>query len=239
MATRQLTAAIDGLPDTAARGASLLPGWTRGHVLSHLARNAEAGVRLLDWARTGVPSRQYESLGAREADIEAGAGRPVAELAQDVRQTAAAFADEAAAMPPQAWQRVVRYAAGEEPAAVAIAAARLAEVLVHHVDLDIGYRSSDWPAPFTGAALSRVTAFLRESGQAGEFAQLRGTDTGHTFDLRPVSSGPAGLVVAGPEHELLAWLLGRSGGRSLTGLAGPAGPVPAAPGLAGFSWVGR
>jgi maleylpyruvate isomerase len=93
-------------------GSSLLPGWTRGHVLTHLARNAEGGTRLLGWARTGVPSYEYRSLAARAAAIEAGAGRPAAALIQDVRQTAGAFAAAATGMPEQAWQRVVRCTAG-------------------------------------------------------------------------------------------------------------------------------
>src|ERR1700728_991100 len=74
-ATDRLLADIEGLPDRAAREPSLLPGWTRGHVLTHLARNAEGGTRLLIWARTGTPSYEYESLEARAAAIEAGSGR--------------------------------------------------------------------------------------------------------------------------------------------------------------------
>jgi maleylpyruvate isomerase len=60
-ATDQLLAGLDGLSDAQVAGPSLLPGWTRGHVLTHLARNAEGGTRLLGWARTGVPSYEYES----------------------------------------------------------------------------------------------------------------------------------------------------------------------------------
>jgi hypothetical protein len=73
------------------------------------------GTRLLGWARTGVPSYEYESLTARAAAIEAGADRPAAILIQDVRQTADAFAAAATGMPPEAWQRFVRYTAGQEP----------------------------------------------------------------------------------------------------------------------------
>ncbi|HXB49267.1 MAG TPA: maleylpyruvate isomerase N-terminal domain-containing protein [Streptosporangiaceae bacterium] len=109
-------------------GPSLLPGWTRGHVLTHLARNAEGGTRLLGWARTGVPSHEYESLAARAAAIEAGADRPAEVLIHEVRQTADAFAAAATRMRPDAWQRVVRYAAGQEPRAEVIVPSRLAEV---------------------------------------------------------------------------------------------------------------
>ena len=41
-------------------------------MLTHLARNADGGTRLLEWARTGVPSYEYESVAARAAAIEQG-----------------------------------------------------------------------------------------------------------------------------------------------------------------------
>jgi maleylpyruvate isomerase len=73
-ATGALVDGIGGLTDGDARGPSLLPGWTRGHVLTHLARNAEGGTRLLGWARTGAASYEYESVAARADAIEEGRG---------------------------------------------------------------------------------------------------------------------------------------------------------------------
>ena len=57
------------------REPSRLPGWTRGHVVTHVARNAEGLCRLLRWARTGIETPMYPSIQARDAAIEAGAGR--------------------------------------------------------------------------------------------------------------------------------------------------------------------
>src|ERR1700728_1759784 len=111
-ATGRLLGTIAGLADPVTRGPSVLPGWTRGHVLTHLARNAEGGTRLLGWARTGIPSYESESLEARSAAIEEGAARPAAVLVDDVRQTAMAFEEAAADMPPEGWQGVVRSTAG-------------------------------------------------------------------------------------------------------------------------------
>jgi maleylpyruvate isomerase len=111
VATGALLGDIGWLSDADVRAASLLPGWTRGHVLTHVARNAEGGTRLLRWARTGEPSYEYESL-ARAAAIEAGAGRAAGELAEDVRVTSEAMAAEAARVPPEGWQRVVRWTGG-------------------------------------------------------------------------------------------------------------------------------
>src|SRR6516225_10421530 len=107
-ATDRLLATATALSDAQAREPSLLPGWTRGHVLSHIARNADGLRNLLIWARTGTETPMYASAESRSADIEAGAGRPAAALAADVGESAAAFAAEAAAMPDDAWTVQVR-----------------------------------------------------------------------------------------------------------------------------------
>lgn len=224
-ATARLLREIEGLPDSAARGPSLLPGWTRGHVLSHLARNAEGGTRLLGWARTGVPSYEYEGVDARSAAIEEGAGRPASILVQDVRRTAEAFNQAAADMPSQAWHRKVRYTAGQEPRAEVIVPSRLAEVLIHHVDLDIGYSARDWPAEFVNDMLPRIADSINERAEAPPPVRLDGTDTGQTFKIGQVQDGTT--TVSGPDYELLAWLLERSTGGTLN--VQPVQRLPAMP----------
>ena len=74
-ATGRLLASASTLSDAQAREPSLLPGWSRGHVLTHIARNADGMVNLLRWARTGTQTPMYASAQSRAADIEAGAGR--------------------------------------------------------------------------------------------------------------------------------------------------------------------
>ena len=85
--TDSVFADIDGLSDAQAREPSMLPGWSRGHVLTHLARNADAMVNLLTWARTGDETPMYPSREQRNADIEAGSGRPASDLVADVHAT--------------------------------------------------------------------------------------------------------------------------------------------------------
>ena len=50
------------LGDDAFRAPSLLPGWSRAHVLTHLARNADGMINLLLWARTGIVTPAYASV---------------------------------------------------------------------------------------------------------------------------------------------------------------------------------
>ncbi|TMQ90233.1 maleylpyruvate isomerase family mycothiol-dependent enzyme [Actinomadura soli] len=220
-ATRALLATAEEFDDGDVRAPSLLPGWTRGHVLTHVARNADGGTRLLTWARTGVESYEYPSMEARAAEIDAGAGRPAAELVADVRDSARRFADAYALMPGSApsgegWARTVQWTSGARHPAARAADARLTEVLVHHVDLDAGFMPRDWPAAFTSRTLDGVVASFARRADAPRLLLLA-TDTG-----RDLGEGEDdGVVtVTGPEASLLAWLMGRSGGDDLTGAEG-------------------
>jgi maleylpyruvate isomerase len=75
-ATSWLLHDVSQLPVPEWTHASLLPGWTCAHVVTHLAQNADAGVRLLTWARTGVPSFEYASVAERAVAINRGFRRP-------------------------------------------------------------------------------------------------------------------------------------------------------------------
>lgn len=213
-ATAELIRAVGGLSDEDVRASSPLPGWTRGHVLTHLARNAEGGTRLLGWARTGVPSYEYESVAARAAAIEQGAGRPAAVLVADVSSSADGFFAAADGMPAHAWRRTVRWTTGLETDAALIVPMRLGEVLVHHVDLDVGYRPQDWPSAFVGDYLDRAVTALGSHQEWPNAIRMEATDTGRAHEIGDMTS--ASPLVAGPEYALLAWLLGRSDGSGLS-----------------------
>ncbi|MBO0806817.1 MAG: maleylpyruvate isomerase family mycothiol-dependent enzyme, partial [Actinobacteria bacterium] len=86
LATGRLLDSASSLSDADARGASLLPGWSRGHVLTHLARNADAQRRMISGAVTGQRVQQYPGgARGRAREIEDGAHRPAAELLADLR----------------------------------------------------------------------------------------------------------------------------------------------------------
>src|ERR1700722_15458099 len=143
------------LSDEQVSEASGLPGWSRGHVLTHIARNADGLRNLLTWAKTGQETQQYASLAAREADIEAGASRSAAALGADIASSARAFTDLAGELPPDAWLVDVKMITGRELPAWAVLSQRLFEVQVHHVDLNAGYRPADWPEWFVTGELDR------------------------------------------------------------------------------------
>jgi maleylpyruvate isomerase len=227
-ATERLLATAAALSDAQAREPSLLPGWARGHVLTHIARNADGLANLLRWARTGTEIPMYASAQSRTADIEAGAGRPAAGLAEDVRASAAAFAAEAAGMPDQAWTAQVRALHGPPFPALGVLDRRLSEVEIHHVDLAAGYSPADWPDVFVSGALPRVAGSFtgREDTPC---CQVWAEGAPHGYLIGPQGSGSPPVVVYGPPADLLAWLLGRSSGATLrvTGAAVTAPALPA------------
>jgi maleylpyruvate isomerase len=85
----RLMTSLERLDDDQVAAPSLLPGWTRGHLLTHIARNADSHVRVLTAARRGEVVEQYPGGKAgRAADIESGATRSVGELVADVETSA-------------------------------------------------------------------------------------------------------------------------------------------------------
>jgi len=158
---RRLLEAVAGLTDDDVRRPSLLPGWTVGHLLTHIARNADSVVRRLDGAARGVIVDQYPGGAAgRTAEIESGAGRSAAELVADVAATGAAVEAACKSMPPDAWANLTRGVGGEEVPAHAVVFSRWREVEVHHADLGLGHSPADWPAELVHAWLPRVVPSL-------------------------------------------------------------------------------
>ncbi len=134
-----LDAALAGLDDAAARAPSLLPGWSVGHVLTHVARNADSLVWRLEGAAIGEVRDQYPGgLDQRRADIETGAGRPATELVADVRRTSGAVEHAMAELPAAAWDAPSRTSRGVVETSRDAVLSRWREVVVHHGDLGLG-----------------------------------------------------------------------------------------------------
>jgi maleylpyruvate isomerase len=226
-ATDRLLATATALTDAQAREPSLLPGWTRGHVLSHIARNADGMINLLSWARTGTETPMYASAESRNTDIEAGARRGAADLAADVRESAASFAAAAAAMPGGAWTVQVRALRGPGFPALGVLDRRLSEVEIHHVDLAADYAPSDWPADFVADALPRVADSFTGRDDA-PCCLVWAESAPHGYRIGPAGTASPPVVVHGQPADLLAWLLGRGSGAGLR-VSGQAGGAPVLP----------
>ncbi|MFF4395620.1 maleylpyruvate isomerase family mycothiol-dependent enzyme [Streptomyces sp. NPDC001480] len=216
-ATERLLTAAARLDNAAVTEPSRLPGWTRGHILAHLARNADALVNVLE----GRP--MYESATARDADIERDAPRPLDVQLADLRATAGRFQETGAA--PADWSRTVELRNGVTDSAARVPFRRWIEVELHHVDLGIGYELEDVPAEFA----EREIDFLAERFDGHKDVPSTGlrTDDGRTWTTGGGAEGGP-VVVEGTAAGLLGWLAGRRDG---SGLAVKGGALPSLPPL--------
>ncbi|MDG3008912.1 maleylpyruvate isomerase family mycothiol-dependent enzyme [Rhodococcus sp. D2-41] len=179
----RLLATLDALTDDQARGDSLLPGWSRGHVATHLARNADALNRFAVGVLSGTPGEMYPGgPEARAAAIEEGAGRPAGLIAADVRFAGGRVIENLGRIPEELLDTPVRWR--KPVTARGVPVLRWRELEIHHVDLGLGYTVADWPEDFVESTLAAELPALTEHAPEVDVPGL-------------------------PGAELLAWLIGR------------------------------
>ena len=188
---------------------SALPGWTRGHLLAHLSRNADALVNLLTWAKTGTRTPMYSSPEQRATDIEAGAGRGLAEQQADLHDSARRFGETAASLSNENWSARVTSAQGREIPATEVPWMRVREVWIHLVDLRAGVGLDLLPPELAWALVRDVAGSM--SSKVDFAAQLVAEGQG-TVTLG--SPAPVATVTGEP-HQLAGWLTGRCGTEEL------------------------
>jgi maleylpyruvate isomerase len=208
-----LGTALGRLTDEEFAGPSLLPGWPRQRLLAHVARNADALVNLLTWARTGVETPMYASPDAREAGITEAAALPPAQLRGEVLAATGRLATAMRELPDEAWTAQVRTAQGRMVPASEVPWMRCREVWVHAVDLDAGIGFADIPEDVLAALVDDVFRMWDRRDQVPDVAVFAGDR----------EWGTGSLAVAGPLSEVTSWLTGRSTGAGLSA----DGPLPA------------
>lgn len=179
---RDLVDWLRDMPDADPAAPSRLPDWTVGHVMTHIARNAD-GVSSMMRARP-----QYaHGRDGRNADIEAGSVRSWAELVDDVVASSAGAV--VALEGCEDWTGTVEMIVGSRPKAQ-VPILRQREVEVHRVDLGLGYEFSDLPADYVRRDL-RLLEMLWQARQPMGLTALPG---------EALAEEPA---------TRLAWLMGR------------------------------
>ncbi len=215
LATQRYLATVNGLTAADLHRATLLPGWTVAHVVSHVSRNAEAVTRLLHWARTGEPTPMYTSQEARDREIGEGARRPLADLVANAAETAAQFEAAARGLPEDRLEETVARTLDAPAFPVRrTGAMRRTEVEVHHADLGLGYTAHDWPADLHDHLLKRRARELAEG--PGLVLRLEDRDEQVTVGVLPTGS----TTVTGATADVVWWLLGRGSGEGLRCSAG-------------------
>ncbi len=207
-ATARLEAALDGYRSRAGHDAfaapSLLPGWTVGHVVSHLARNADGLRRVLVGTRVGQQLQPYDSPQARADDIEHGATRSTDTIAMDLVTADRHLAETIDELPQNLWSFAIDLGRGGPAPAEVLLATRLGEVELHHADLGVD------------AGLDLLSA-----AQAGHLLAAIQHSYVRTREVPPLTLRPddgpvilvrgGGPVVGGSALDLVRWLAGRGG----------------------------
>ena len=218
--TEFLLREVAALPDDALADPSRLPGWSRAHVVAHVARNAEALVRLATWARTGVETPMYTDREQRARDIEESARNPVETLREELANTAAELDAALAALDERSWQASVRTAANRPIPATEVPWMRVREVWLHAVDLDGGAELTDVPPDVVESLLDDATGTLSAQPDCPS-VRLAATDRDRSWTL----GQDGGIEVCGTAADLLGWLIGRCGSERLDA----DGPIPNPP----------
>ncbi len=171
---------VAGLASEDVRSPSLLPGWTVGHVLTHLARNADAHARRLSGALRGEDVPKYSGgAGQRRDEIDEAAGRPAQEIVAGLRASVAGLEEVFGRCSAAGWPNG-HFLGGGSYGAAGCPAHRLREVEMHHVDLGLGYSPLDWPEEYVAWDLPVLLATV-----------------------------PDRLGIAGDRRQVMAWLAGR------------------------------
>lgn len=154
--TRLFTEQVATLDEQTMSAPSILPGWTRKHLVAHVAANADALGNLVHWARTGERTPMYSSTDQRSADIEAGAKRSAADLTAWLTEAVATLAASMAELTTEQWHAEVVTAQGRTVPATEIPWLRAREVCVHAVDLGTGASFADLPDGFLSALVTDI-----------------------------------------------------------------------------------
>lgn len=180
------------LGDSDMRAPSVLPGWTVGHVLTHLARNADAHARRLAGALVGEDVPKYRhGQEQRVNEIESGALRPAAVIIADLDASQTKLEDIFEHSLVAGWPNGGFLGDGKYGVA-GCPAHRLREVEMHHVDLGLGYTPQDWPDEYVDWDLPVLLASAADRLSA-------------SADRRTFMAWLAGRGSLNPETSLAPW----------------------------------
>jgi maleylpyruvate isomerase len=203
------------LTDAVAREPCRLDGWTVGHLVTHLARNADGHRWVVEAAGRGEVVPMYPGgAAARDAGIQEGAGRPADQLLADLlaadRRLEQAWTDSA----HEVWARALGLRNAGPTTVSDFVFLRWREVEVHTVDLGLpdtdGTGADPWdqmPETYLDHELVEMTAGLPARLPEGVTVVLVPGDR----PSRAFGKGDQVVPVQGTAGRLVSWLMDRGG----------------------------
>ncbi len=202
---RELLATLD---DEATAAPSVLPGWTRAHVVAHIDGFAKAAKRQLDTAGTEDPFPMYDGgPEGRDTDIEMAALMRSGPLVARTNESLGALESAVRATGTGQWDLATGFRGGGSVAELFHAIWR--ELVIHTSDLALDRTVADWEPEFCAHLFDELVVRVPE---------------GRRYVLQPhgaqriiLGDGEDATVLSGTDFDLAAWLAGRE----------PVGPVQA------------
>lgn len=203
-AAARLNAVIADVDEAAVREPSALPGWSRAHVMAHIANFSDAMKRQVDEAVAGRLIEFYDGgMPARVAAIESGSTRSAEELKQNIARATAGLV--AAWETVDDWTRPVTHRNGTLADTVYTGWRELA---IHTADLGLDHATSDdWSPEFC----THLLTFLRPRVPEGTHLVLQAPG------VRWEQGEGDEVVIEGKLTDLTAWMAGRQPRGPLTG----------------------
>lgn len=194
------------------RADSVLPDWTRAHVVAHICGFSHAIARQFEFALDGKLIAHYDGgAEGRDADIEALVTEDPVQVRAAMEKGLDRMTAAIGSMNGTDWDLPISYRSGTALDGL-LAAWR--ELVIHLADLDLGHDSGEWSEPFC----DHLFEFLATRVPEGTTLVLR-SDAGEDVG---VGAGPREVVVSGARQDVAAWLAGRE----------PVGPLDFAGGTA-------
>lgn len=172
-------------------------GWNRAQVVAHVAVAARRLTRLLDWAQTGEEQQLFESKDERTELLEQLAAKPREELKAEARASLEDFIARADVLTGELTAEEVGIGPKRFPS-TSIPAVMIAEVVVHHADLDTQWEVEEADPD---SLLNAVTAGVLNLSVKDSPGLRIVTDEGDEWVI-----GDGSLRVEGDREGILDWI---------------------------------
>jgi len=197
--------AITALGDSEFAQDSSLPGWSRAHVVAHLALNARAHLNLVHWARTGIETPMYASPAERAEGIERMSHEPPRKLREEFEDSARAWDEAFDAVQGDEWSAMVKSAQGQPIPLSIVPWLRSREVMIHALDLRSSVTWADIPDDYAQALITNIA---KDRSRRADGRALTLDDNSRQWEI---AGAGVPLQVTSTTAGIAAYLSGRPG----------------------------
>ncbi|MDJ0317672.1 maleylpyruvate isomerase family mycothiol-dependent enzyme [Arthrobacter antibioticus] len=199
-ATENVSAKLGGLSDADVLAPTELEGWTRGHVLAHIAHVSNAVARQVEYAVRGELIEFYDGgQGGRTQAIEMNAGHTAQEHKEYISAGFTRVLTALDGLDDEQWNLPISYRNGVVRDG---ALAYWREMVIHLADLQLGRGPETWSKEFALYVIEFLTSRVPAD------IQLKLLPLG--LPPMTVGAGENTVSIQGMITDIAAWLAGRT-----------------------------